>query len=187
MRIRSVAVLALMALAFTSACGGTDGGPDSTSEPTAVETTEASPPTPAAPESYALGDRVDFTADGEFNVTLLDYRKDQPDDDSVEDGERLDVLLVKACNVSTDDDPNDSDLGSILAFENIQLADADDGSYSELDLAPSPAPKPQLDTFKVLGQGQCHKGWLAFAVPEDTKMTSANHSADGENLARWNL
>ncbi|MFI5425882.1 hypothetical protein ACHMWU_02775 [Aeromicrobium sp. UC242_57] len=134
-----------------------------------------------------MGDQVDFTADGEFNVTFLEYKKDQPDDDSVENGERLDLLLVKVCNVSSDDDPNDSDLGSILAFENIQLADADDGSYGELDMTPSPAPKPQLDTFKVLGTGQCHKGWLAFALPESTKMTSATYSVDGENMARWTL
>ena len=189
MRIRTsaAAILATFTLALTS-CGSSDGPKaGSESDPTPNQT--SSSPSPSGPSTYKLGAQADFTADDgtSFNVTVLDYKKDQPDEDSVEDGERLDVLLVKACNVNFDDDPTDSDLGTNLDFENIQLGDDDSGAYSELDLTPSPAPKPQLVVFDIIGNGQCKKGWVAFAVPEATPIVAATYAGGGEVLARWTL
>lgn len=188
MRIQTTAaaLLATSALVIIAACGSSDKpNTEPDSSPTPTQTSSA----PKGPSAYKLGDQAEFTADDgtSFNVSVLEYKKDQPDDDSVETGERLDVLLVKACNVDYDDDPNDSDLGTILGFENIQLGDDDSGAYSELDLTPSPAPKPQLVVFDVLGKGQCKKGWVAFAIPESTPIVAATYASGGEVLARWTL
>lgn len=180
-------IAAAAALTVLASCGGTnESSPEATEAPPTPTQTQT---TPAQPSSYTLGEQVDFTADDdtEFNVTIVDYKKDQPHDDSVEAGERLDVLLVKACNISFEDDPNGSDLGTILGFENFQLRDSDSGSYSELDLTPSPAPKPQIDTFAVLTPGECAKGWLAFAIPGGTELVQATYSANNELLATWIL
>lgn len=184
MRVRTL-IAAAVALTFLTACGGAD-------EPAAEESTTAPAPsetTPAEPTTYALGDQVDLSADDNttFSVAVLDYNADHPDQDSVEAGERLDVLQIKACNVDFNDDPNNSDLGTILGFENFKLLDGDSGSYTELDLTPSPAPKPQIETFAILGAGQCAKGWIAYAVPEDVDLKQVSYSIDNKVLATWDL
>jgi len=187
MRLRLATALATSAILLIPACGSEE------SEPASEETSEAAPteePSPEAEPNYELGDKGEFNSDdgGEFNVTIEDFKKDIPNDGDVESDQRVDALLIRACNVSFDDDQAGSDLGTIIDPFNFSLVDDDDGEYDILDLTPSPAPQPQLDTFDVVGKGDCKKGWLAFDVPAKVKLQTATYSVgDGETLATWNL
>ena len=44
----------------------------------------------------------------------------------------------------------------------MSLVDGQDGSYTELNMTPSPAPVPQWDNDKKIALGTCTKGWVAL-------------------------
>lgn len=177
MRVRLGVVGLVAGLSLVGCGGGTEGDAEQPeSSPEAAETTE----TPAGPTEANVGDELDF--DGQIRITVEEYKKDIPDDDSVEDGQRLDAVLYRICNETFDDTD-----GTLTNPFNYNLLDDDDGSYDIFDLTPTPAPQPQLETFKAINQGSCVKGWLAYDLPEDTNVTVVAFGDSGGTQATWSV
>ncbi|RYJ07251.1 MAG: hypothetical protein EON52_02210 [Actinomycetales bacterium] len=179
MRLRFVAVGLTAGLVLAGCGGGADEAEQADPTPTPEPSATSEPP--AGPTEANVGDELDF--DGLIRITVEDYKADIPNDDDVEAGQRVDAVLYRICNESFDD----SDGATLTNPFNYNLADDDDGSYDILDLTPSPAPQPQLDSFKAINQGSCVKGWLAYDLPEDTTVTAVTFGDDSGIQALWKV
>jgi hypothetical protein len=188
-----IAVLVALVVGFGIGRAASSGGSDS-DKPAATtggtlspsSTPESSEPIPTEdptePSRPAkLGTESDLRA---LKVTALEYRHNITGSDGYgpDPGHRWDAALVKVCNTGVKDEEL---IPQITSYGNWSAVDGQDGSYTELDLTPSPAPLPQWDNEKKITVGTCARGWLALDLTPDTRVVALTYSVEGKEYARW--
>ena len=160
MRTSRVVALAALLLIGLSACGG--AGKQSSTEPRDLGE-EASP-------------------EG-LKVTYFEYQKGIPNaDPAPEVADRVDAVLVRVCNTGLKED----EMSLATDPVNFHLVDSDDGSYGYVGW--DVASLPLFPYGKKLRKGDCVKGWVAFEVPANAKITKATYAIGPDRIsAEWSI
>ena len=160
MRTSRGVVLAALLLIGLSACGGADKQ-------------SSTGPLDLGKEASPKG----------LKVTYFEYRKDIPNaDPAPEVADRVDAVLVRVCSTGLKKDETSLATDPV----NFHLVDSDDGSYGYVgwDVA-------SLRLFpygKKLQKGDCVKGWVAFEVPANVKITKATYATGLDpRSAEWSI
>jgi hypothetical protein len=160
MRTSRVVVLATLFLIGLSACGG--AGKQSSTGP------------------LDLGEEASPKG---LKVTYVEYRKGIPNaDPAPEVADRVDAVLVRVCSTGL----KKAELSLATDPVNFHLIDSDGGSYGYV--AWDVASLPLFPYGKKLRNGDCVKGWVAFEVPANARITKATYVIGLDSMsAEWSI